>query len=58
MVSRILIIDDEADMLLLLQRMLSDRARYEVTAVDSPAALPELLASTSFDVVLTDLKMP
>ena len=58
MASRILIIDDEADMLLLLQRMLSDRDRYEVTATDNPASLSEMMATASFDVVLTDLKMP
>ncbi|MCU0587300.1 MAG: sigma-54 dependent transcriptional regulator [Syntrophobacteraceae bacterium] len=58
MASRILIIDDEADMLLLLRRMLSDRSRYEVTATDSPLSLPDLLRGSTFDLVLTDLKMP
>ena len=58
MASRILIIDDEMDMLLLLQRILSDRASYEVTATGDPASVSELLRTEAFDIVLTDLKMP
>ena len=58
MASRILIIEDEMDMLLLLQRILSDRASYEVTATGDPASVSELLRTEAFDIVLTDLKMP
>ncbi len=58
MASRILIIDDEADMLLLLQRILSDRTFCEITTTDNPATVQELLRSATFDIVLTDLKMP
>lgn len=58
MASHILIIDDEADMLLLLQRILSDRTQYEVTATDKPTSISDLLRTHSFDIVLTDLKMP
>jgi DNA-binding NtrC family response regulator len=58
MASRILIIDDETDMLLLLQRILSDKTLYEVVATDQPGEVSELLGTQSFDIVLTDLKMP
>jgi DNA-binding NtrC family response regulator len=58
MASRILVIDDEVDMLLLLQRILSDKTSYEVTVTSDPASVSELLRTGSFDIVLTDLKMP
>jgi DNA-binding NtrC family response regulator len=58
MATRILIVDDEADMLLLLRRILSDRTLYEVTATDKPTSVSDLLRTSSFDLVLTDLKMP
>lgn len=58
MAEKILIVDDEKDMLALLQRILSARAEWEVTVTDDPLRVPELLKETVFDLVITDLKMP
>ncbi len=54
----ILVIDDEQDMLALLQRIISAKTDYEVTTLNDPFKLKDLLVQTTFDVVLTDLKMP
>ncbi len=54
---RILVVDDEADMRLLLAREISDRNHEVVTAADSAEAMEEM-GQGDFDVVLTDLKMP
>ncbi len=55
---RILIVDDEKDMLALLKRITSEETDYEVvTEVDSVKAL-ELFKANQFDLVITDLKMP
>ena len=58
MAVKILVVDDEKDMLLLLQRILSDRASCEVTLTDDPTRVDDLLKESTFDVVFTDLKMP
>ncbi len=58
MSGRILIIDDEQDMLALLQRILSSRSQYEITTTSESARAPELIRENNFDVVITDLKMP
>lgn len=54
----ILVIDDEQDMLALLQRIISAKTDYEVTTLNDPFKLKDLLVQKTFDVVLTDLKMP
>ncbi len=56
--SAILVIDDEQDMLALLRRIISDKTSYEVSVLDDPLKLTSLLQTRTFDVVLTDLKMP
>lgn len=58
MAGKILIVDDEKDMLVLLKRIISEKTPYEVTITDNPLQVPELLQKTEFDVVITDLKMP
>ncbi|MHC1742497.1 MAG: sigma-54-dependent transcriptional regulator [Syntrophobacteraceae bacterium] len=58
MAVKILVIDDEKDMLLLLQRILSDKTSYQVTLTDDPTRVVDLLKESTFDVVFTDLKMP
>lgn len=54
--SRILIVDDEANMRRILSVMLSARG-HEVTEADGVASAGVLLSERSFDVVLTDQKM-
>lgn len=58
MPTRILIVDDEKDMLVLLGRIFSDRAQYQVTTVDDSREVAAILDKHDFDVVVTDLKMP
>ncbi|MEN6440442.1 MAG: sigma-54 dependent transcriptional regulator [Syntrophobacter sp.] len=58
MMSAILVIDDERDMLALLQRIISDGTDYEVDVINEPLKVSEQLNRKSYDVVFTDLKMP
>ncbi len=43
MAERILIVDDEIDMLELLELIITDRTDYEVTTTNNPLEVPELL---------------
>jgi DNA-binding NtrC family response regulator len=54
---RVLVVDDEADYLNSLKRVLSRRGFEVQTAGDGRSAL-DLLAEASFDCVLLDLQMP
>jgi CheY-like chemotaxis protein len=55
---RLLVVDDEASIREMLQETLTEAASYEVeTASDGREALQKLRAST-FDMVVTDLRMP
>jgi len=56
--AKILIVDDEGDMLLLMQRILSEREDYEVTMAKDPFEVRQLLLTNDFDLVITDLQMP
>ena len=55
--ARILIVDDEADLRLLLAREIGDRGYEVVAAVDGAQAMEEM-GRGDFDVVLTDVRMP
>jgi len=55
--SRILVVDDEADVRLLLAREIGDR-EHEVVAVTDSAQAMEEMDRGDFDVVLTDVRMP
>jgi DNA-binding NtrC family response regulator len=58
MSGRILIVDDEKDMLVLLRRIISEKTDLQlVTESDSVTAL-ELFKKQPFDLVIVDLKMP
>ena len=56
--SKVLVIDDEKDMLTLLKRIISGEAGHDVTIHNDPFKAMIELEATSFDLVLTDLKMP
>jgi DNA-binding NtrC family response regulator len=58
MAERILIVDDEIDMLELLELIITDRTDYEVVTTNSPLEVPELMKSQAFDLLITDLRMP
>ena len=55
--ARILVVDDEANVRLLLAGEISDRG-HEVAAVSDGAEAMEEMGQANFDVVLTDIRMP
>lgn len=58
MQEKILIVDDEPDMLKLLSMILKEKTPYEVTITNNPIEAVELIKNENFDLVITDLKMP
>ncbi len=58
MAERILVVDDEPNMLRLLRTILMDKTGYEVITTNNPLEVGKLLQEETFDLVVTDLKMP
>ncbi len=58
MPSRILIVDDEPNMLRLLQAIITGKTDYQVVTTNNPLEVSKLLEDQPFDLVITDLKMP
>ena len=58
MPDRILVVDDEPNMLRLLKTILMDKTGYEVTTTNNPLEVSKLLQESRYDLVVTDLKMP
>jgi len=58
MAEKILIIDDEPDMLKLLSMIIREKSAYEVTTTNNPVEAIELAKKGGFDLVISDLKMP
>ena len=58
MPERILVVDDEPNMLRLLKTILMDKTGYEVSTTNNPLEVSKLLQEDHFDLVVTDLKMP
>jgi DNA-binding NtrC family response regulator len=58
MPERILVVDDEPNMLRLLKTILMDKTGYEVVTTNNPLEVSKLLQESQFDLVITDLKMP
>jgi DNA-binding NtrC family response regulator len=58
MAGRILIVDDEKDMLVLLQRIISEETDHKLDMATNPVKAVELFKKSPFDLVITDLKMP
>ncbi len=58
MPEKILIVDDEPDMLKLLSMIIREKTPYEITTTNNPIEAVELVRDYSFDIVITDLKMP
>jgi DNA-binding NtrC family response regulator len=58
MPERILVVDDEPNMLRLLKTILMDKTGYEVTTTNNPLEVSKLLQEDRYDLVITDLKMP
>jgi DNA-binding NtrC family response regulator len=58
MAERILVVDDEVDMLELLKRIIEDKTNYQVVITPDPLGVPRILEEKAFDLVITDLRMP
>jgi DNA-binding NtrC family response regulator len=58
MPEKILIVDDEPDMLKLLSMIIREKTPYEVTATNNPLEAIEFAKKGGFDLVISDLKMP
>lgn len=58
MAEKILIVDDEPDMLKLLSMILRERTSYAVTTTNNPLEALDLAKKEGFDIVISDLKMP
>jgi DNA-binding NtrC family response regulator len=58
MPEKILVVDDEPNMLRLLKTILMDKTGYEVTTTNNPLEVSKLLQEDHYDLVITDLKMP
>ena len=58
MAERILVVDDEPNMLRLLKTILMDKTGYEVDTTNNPLEVEKMLKEQPYDLVVTDLKMP
>ena len=58
MADRLLIVDDELDMLLLLKMILTEKTAYEVVTTPNPLEVEQLFREKPFQLVITDLSMP
>jgi DNA-binding NtrC family response regulator len=56
--ARILVVDDEPDMLHLLRLLLTERTNHQVETASSGLEAKGLLEAGGFDLVVTDMKMP
>jgi len=58
MIQSILAVDDEPHMLKLLERIISEKTPYRIDTTSNSLEVPDLLASHTYDLILSDLKMP
>lgn len=58
MPERILVIDDELDMLMLLRMIIEDNTDYEVETTNNPSEAVKMVMENDYDLVISDLKMP
>ncbi|MBI5605326.1 MAG: response regulator [Deltaproteobacteria bacterium] len=55
---KILIVDDELDILELLEMIIAERTSHQVVTTNNPLEVPPLLKHDPFDLLITDLRMP
>ncbi|MBA4392809.1 MAG: response regulator [Desulfobacca sp.] len=55
---KILIVDDELDILELLEMIITERTPFQVMTTNNPLEVPHLLKESSIDLLITDLRMP
>ncbi|HSB52167.1 MAG TPA: response regulator [Dissulfurispiraceae bacterium] len=58
MAEKLLVVDDEPDMLRLLSMIIKDKTPYEITTTNNPLEALELAKQGGYDILITDLKMP
>jgi len=58
MPEKLLIVDDEPDMLKLLSMIIKEKTPYEVVTTNNPMEALEFAKKGGFDLVISDLKMP
>jgi DNA-binding NtrC family response regulator len=58
MTGKILIVDNEQDMLALLRRIITEETKHELTTESDPLKGLKLFRQHTFDLVITDLRMP
>jgi DNA-binding NtrC family response regulator len=58
MAEKLLVVDDEPDMLRLLSMIIRDKTPYEITTTNNPLEALELAKRGGYDILVTDLKMP
>ena len=58
MPERILVVDDELDMLMLLRMIIEDNSDYAVETTNNPSEGLKMLTEKDYDLVISDLKMP
>lgn len=57
MTEKLLILDDEVDMLTLLETIIRAKTPHDVVATNNPLEIEDLMAAHSFSLVISDLKM-
>lgn len=55
---RILVVDDEPHMLKLMERIITEKTTFHIDCTSTPLEVPDMLARTTYDLIVTDLKMP
>lgn len=58
MPQKVLAVDDQPHMLVLLERIIREETNYEFASTNNPLEVPGILQAGQFDVIITDLKMP
>lgn len=58
MAARILVVDDELDMLALLAMIISEKTEHKVTTTNNPLEVIQFVLEGGYDLIITDLKMP
>jgi len=58
MTKKILIVDNEPDMLLLLSRLIIENTSYEVIATNNPMEAVDIIRKDHVSLVISEMKMP
>jgi DNA-binding NtrC family response regulator len=58
MSAKIIIVDDELDMLELLEMIIHEKTPHQVVTTNNPLEVPRLMRRHDADLLITDLRMP